>query len=99
MSTPRKPQDHKRKPQDGDFTFTFREHTVTIPSLNSLLTFGFKRTHRHLSIDEQIYLLLEQNADEDTLATLDLMRLDEEQEFVEQWQEHSGIDTGESKAS
>ena len=99
MTAPRKPQDHKKQAQTGDFVHKFRGETITIPSLNSVMTFGFSRANRHLPADEQVFLLLEQNADEDTLAKLDLMDRTETQEFVEAWQEHSGIDTGESAAS
>lgn len=95
--TVKQPQDRKKKV--GDFTYTFGENTVTLPSLNSLMTFGFSRTHRHLPPDEQVYILLEENCGEETLATLDLMDGDDTKAFVEGWQEHSGIDAGESEAS
>lgn len=97
MTTPRNPQDHKQKL--GDFTHSFRDQTVTLPALNSLMTFGFTRTHRHLPVDEQVYLLIEGSADKDTLAALDTMDGAETKDFIEAWQEHSGIDTGESEAS
>ena len=99
MTTPRKPQDRKPKAQTGDFTHSFRDQTITIPSLNSLMTFGFSRTHRHLAPDMQVYLLLEDNASDETIAVLDTMDRVETKAFIEGWQEHSGIDVGESEGS
>lgn len=98
MTTARRPQDRKPKAQKGDYTYAFSEDkSFTIPSLNSLMTFGFSRTHRDLSPEEQIYLLLEDedNVPADTLAVIDAMDREETAEFVKGWQEHSGIDTGE----
>lgn len=97
MPTPRQPQD--RKPKVGDFTHRVRDHTVTLPALSSLLTFGFSRTHRHLPEEEQMYLLIEEHADEETLALLDTMDFDETLEFARAWRKHSDVDTGESGAS
>lgn len=91
----KKPTDHKKKPQVGDYTYG----EITIPSLNKLMTFGFSRTHRHLTAEEQIYTLLEDNVDEETLAKIDELDRSQTQEFIEGWQEHAGIDVGESAAS
>jgi hypothetical protein len=99
MTTLRKPQDHKPKAQTGDFTYEFGDHTVTIPPLSSLMTFGFSRKNRHLSPDDQMYLLIESNLPQETIAVLDEMDGEQTREFITQWQEHSGIDTGESAAS
>lgn len=95
--TTKRPQDRKKKAQDGPFTHTFGDQSFTIPSLNSLMTFGFSRTHRDLSPEDQIYLLMEdeENVSAETLAVLDGMDREQTAEFVEKWQEHSGIDTGE----
>lgn len=95
--TTKRPQDRKKKAQDGPFAHTFGDQSFTIPSLNSLMTFGFSRANRDRSPEEQVYLLLEdpENVDEATLAILDLMDREQTAEFIEAWQEHSGIDTGE----
>jgi hypothetical protein len=95
MTAPKQPQDHKSKAVVGDFTHSFGDHTVTIPSLSSLMTFGFSRTHRHLPPEEQVYLLIEENLDEGTIAALDTMDGTETKEFIEAWQEHSGVESGE----
>lgn len=97
--TVKKPQD--RLPGKGEkFTYTADDGTViSVPSLNSLMTFGFSRTHRHLSPDEQVYVVLEDNLDKDTLALVDALDRTETKAFVEGWQEHSGIEVGESSAS
>lgn len=100
--TTKRPQDRKKKKaQEGPYTHTFGDKSFTIPSLNSLMTFGFSRANRHLAPDEQIYLLLEdeENVSAETLAVIDEMDREETAEFIEAWQEHSGIDTGESEAS
>lgn len=91
----KKPSDHKKKPQVGDYTYG----DITIPSLNTLMTFGFSRKNRDLSAEEQIYKLLEDNLDVATLDKVDELDRTQTQEFIEGWQEHAGIDVGESEAS
>lgn len=98
--TARTPQDHKKaKAELGDFTWTVGDEKVTLPALDSLMTFGTVRKTRHLPQSDALFLVLEENVDEPTLTVLDKMRASEIEAFLVAWQEHSGMDMGESSAS
>jgi hypothetical protein len=94
-SMPTKPQDHLPA-NDEPFVFTRESgETIKVPGLNSLMTLGFSRKHRHLDPAEQVYILLEEKLDEDTLAQVDSLNRTETEEFMTAWQEHAGISVGE----
>lgn len=90
------PEDHKSK----TFTHTLRSgKSVTLPAFASAMTFGRARRLRKLSESEQVFTMLEEIADEDTLAALDEMDSEETEEFFTAYAESSGANLGESSSS
>lgn len=56
---------------------------------SSTLDVGFARRIRHLPEADQIFTVLEQLADEETLAAIDTMNHDEFLQFQWRWQRHN----------
>lgn len=89
------PQDH----QSATYTHTFPSgESVTLPRFESVMTFGRARRLRKLDEADQLFTLVEDIADEDTLAVLDKMDTAQTEAFFTGWQEHSGVNLGESSA-
>lgn len=80
------------------FVYTVGEVEITLPSL-SYLKPGLVRRLRRLNGTDQMYTLLEEVLDDDTLAVIDEMDPDDFDAMREQWHKHSGIDMGKSAAS
>ena len=77
------------------FEYTFDGKKITLPLL-SKLKFGLIRKMRKESAEEQMFMLVEQLADDETLAVIDEMDSGQVAEFMEAWQEASDVDSGES---
>lgn len=89
------PQDH----QSATFTHTFASgESVTLPRFKKAMTFGRARRLRKLSAEEQMFTLIEEIADDDTLAVLDDLDAEESNAFIEAWQDDSDVTSGESSA-
>lgn len=80
------------------FVYTVGEVEITLPSL-SYLKPGLVRRLRRMNGTDQMYTLLEEVLDDDTLAVIDEMDPDDFDAMREQWHKHSGIDMGKSAAS
>lgn len=80
------------------FVYTIGETEIILPSL-SYLKPGQVRRLRRLNGTDQMYTLLEEVLDADTLAVIDEMDPDEFETMREQWHKHSGLDMGKSAAS
>ena len=77
------------------FEYTFDGKKITLPLL-SKLKFGLIRKMRKESAEEQMFMLVEQLADDESLAVIDEMDSGQVAEFMEAWQEASDVDSGES---
>lgn len=79
---------------DADFVYDYDGETITLPSL-STVSAGFVRRTRKLSPADQLFTLIEEEADDDTLAVIDRMAGAEFTEFQKAWRKHSGVGLGE----
>lgn len=73
------------------YTFTRDGVDHTLPSFGSLKAGQIRRV-RHLDEASQMFTLLEQVADADTLAVIDDMSIPEVTEFFLDWQRTAGAD-------
>lgn len=80
------------------FHYTHKGQEIVLPPLRSLKA-GLLRKVRRLSADDQLFTILEETVDDDTLAVIDDMDAEQLGEFFDGWQKHSGINLGESTAS
>lgn len=99
----KQPQDHKSKasglPQ-SEFRYTTRSgEKLVIPPFGETVTTGFLRRNRDKSMNEMVFLMLEEILDEDALRIFDEMKLNEFEQFSEMWQNEAGVDGPESSAS
>lgn len=100
MTAPRKPQDRKPRARaakngvDEPFVFTHNGKEFSLPP-GSTLNVGFARKIRHLSEGDQIFTILEELADEETMAAIDDMHSAEFAQFQKDWQAHSQVTPGE----
>lgn len=92
------PKSSTRKPKvvaDEQFSFTTAAGKVIVVPSFSKVKFGIIRKIRRQSVADQMFSLVEELCDDDTLALLDDLEQDEAQKFVEQWGEFSGVTLGE----
>ena len=82
----------------SDFIFkTNSGETITLPKQGDVITAGFLRKNRALVKDndqELVWLMIEKAADEENLAKIDELGMDEFSAFAEAWGE--GVEPGES---
>ena len=82
----------------SDFIFkTNSGDTITLPKQSDVITAGFLRKNRALVKDndqELVWLMIEKAADEENLAKIDELGMDEFSAFAEAWGE--GVEPGES---
>jgi hypothetical protein len=104
MAAPRKPQD--RLPKDADktgteapFHFDHAGQSFELRPPAEVMTGGFIRKNRHLSTQNQFWLLVEALADEKALAAVDSMNASELKEFQTAFYKHLEVPLGESQAS
>ncbi|MBP2211083.1 hypothetical protein JOJ87_001427 [Rhodococcus ruber] len=80
----------------GEFVYTAESgETITLPAFKTIKP-GLLRKVRKLEAGDQFFTILEAVADEDTLAVVDEMEMEEFTEFQRAWVESSGVDLGES---
>ena len=72
--------------------------TITLPKFQNI-PFGVLRKLRRESETEQFFGVLEQVADEKTLAVIDTLTQPQVQALVEAWRKDSSVEVGESSAS
>lgn len=91
------------QPQDHRSAETFTHHSpagpITVPKFKKALNAGFLRRNRHLDEQDLMFTLLESICDEQALATLDELSLEDLEPFFEQWRKDSGVGLGESSRS
>lgn len=80
------------------FHYTTTAGKVSLPKFKTL-KFGVVRKLRTMPEYEQVYFLLEQAADDKTLAILDELQMEELGALLTAWQEDSMVTVGESEAS
>ncbi len=94
-----KPQDHKKKTvearPDEPFDFVHDGETYSLRAPSDVLTAGFARKHRHLSLEDQFFTMIEALADEDALDAIDEMKKDEFTQFQLDFFAHAGVELGE----
>lgn len=76
------------------FTYKYDGKKITLPKTDSI-PFGAMRKMRKANEDEQFFVLIENVADEDTLAFIDSMPTDEVVNLMKAWFKDSGADLGE----
>lgn len=103
MTTPRRPQDRRPKAQpsgkDKPFTYKTAAGDITLAPVEGTITAGFYRKNRGLSIADQLMVMVEELADEDSIEVFDQMSLSELAGFQTAFEEHMGGSVGESPAS
>lgn len=96
MPAPKKPQDHKTKAvqaeADGaDYEFTGNDgKTYSLPSFRNIKS-GTLRKIRNQGEVDQMYTLLEDFADEETLTAIDDFNMTELIEFFRGWERQAGM--------
>lgn len=80
------------------FTFTFNDET-TVEVDDFKIPFGVSRKIRKLDEADQMFTLLEELLDEETLNALDAQDTEEVGSFVEQWAKANEADPKASKKS
>lgn len=91
---PRTPQDHKKKYReltntDADFHWTTKAGAPIVLPPAGRLPIGFARSIRKLPEADQIFTILEELADEATLAIIDGMDGNEFGQFYKDWDAHN----------
>jgi len=81
---------HKFTNEDGEAV------EIHAPKLSRVLNGGFSRRHRHETLEEQLWLAIEEGLDEENLAKFDNMTQDEVDGFLGAWQEEEEATAGES---
>lgn len=74
------------------------EHTIDLPKFSNI-PFGVIRKMRKETEAEQMFMLVETIADENTLALIDQLGMGQMEDLFVAWQKDSGITVGESSAS
>lgn len=96
---PRVPQDHKPKAAEtgpeAPFVFKHAGKTYELSPAADFMTAGFARQNRHLSQAEQLFLIIEGLADDETLAAIDTMKGTEFKQFQQDFYAHNGVELGE----
>jgi len=83
---------------DEPFTYETPHGTLTVPSL-SKMPMGLIRKTRKLPAAEQMFTILESIVPPEAMEIVDQMTAVEFADFQDAWQQHSGVDAGESPAS
>lgn len=81
-----------------DYTFEHDGTEHRLPSFATLKS-GLIRRIRNLDEADAFYTVLEEVADEDTLAAIDDMEMVELTTIMRGWQEHAEVNLGESRRS
>jgi len=94
---PKNPQDRRSKAETSTepFKFTRDGETHELPPFASIKA-GMLRRFRKLGDLDAAFSILEELADEDALAALDDLALDEFNDVVSDWMAHVGVSPGES---
>lgn len=98
----KQPQDHKKKKDDAgrsEFRFPVGDKEIVVPPFAEVVTAGFIRKNREKSMQDVMFLLLEEILDEDSLELFDSLNLDRMREFGDKWQSEAGVELPESSAS
>lgn len=98
MPPRKRPQDHKKPASQDVFEFEHHGRTYTLPKFGSWSA-GLVRRVRKLSDVDATFTILEEVADEETLAAIDSMSTDRFNELQQDWAEHAGVSLGESDSS
>ena len=93
---PKKPQDHKSAGETFVWT-TPDGSTISLPPMTRIKA-GIVRKHRH-DEGEFIFAVLEDLADEDSLAAFDDLEMGDVNDLFAAWQAHGGASLGESSGS
>lgn len=88
---PKNPQDHK----SSTFTYELHGNSVTLPSFESVMTFGRARRLRGLPEEEQVFTIMEEVCTPEQLAILDEMTPADTERFFAAWQAGSEASLGE----
>lgn len=99
MPAPKKPQDRQRpkaERQNEPFEWEHDGQLFTIPLASKIKAGIIRRASKHASEVGQIFAIFEEIVDQDTLAIIDDMSLDELGEMFVAWQQHGGETVGES---
>jgi cytoplasmic iron level regulating protein YaaA (DUF328/UPF0246 family) len=97
----RRPSKHSppaAAPNIAPYTFTRDGEEYTLPSFAAMRS-GLIRQIRNMDEADALYTVLEEVADERTLARIDDMPLNELAELMQAWQAHAGVSLGESRRS
>jgi hypothetical protein len=95
---PAVPQDRRPKAEKASDppTFTVDGETYSLPPRKAI-TGGMLRRHRNKAPDDYVFSILEDTTDEDTLAALDSLGIDEMNGVIEAWSDAVfGTDPGNS---
>ena len=103
MTTPKQPQDHKKKTaverEHNDFVWERNGHRVVLPPAAKIKAGVIRRASKLDGDVQQIFSVMEEIADPDSLAVMDDLTLDELGELFLAWQNHGGTSVGESQGS
>lgn len=104
MPAPKQPQDRKPKKdvlerELEQFTWERNGHKVTLPPPSKIKAGVIRRASKMDGDLNQIFSVIESIADEESLATIDDMEIDELNEMFIAWQAHGGASLGESQGS
>lgn len=86
------------QPVLDDFEFTHNGETYTLPSFATLKA-GLIRRVRNMDKADGLFAVIEEVANEDTLAAVDDMTMTEFGDMLRNWQRHAGVSLGESHSS
>jgi len=68
---------------------------IVAPHFEDAMSAGFVRKHRNDKVEEQMFALVEEALNEESLEAFDKLRPSEMEDFYTKWQEHAGITAGE----
>lgn len=83
---------------DTEFVYEHNGEEIRLPHFKNL-PFGTIRRLRKADEAEQLFGLVEDVADDDTLAVIDAMGMADVEALFEAWQKASGVTVGEASAS
>lgn len=76
------------------FHYTVGKKKLTLPRFGEL-PFGVARKIRKVSEEEQLFILLEEAADEASLEIIDTIPMSEIEKLMQAWMKDSGVTAGE----
>lgn len=76
------------------FHYTVGKKKITLPKFGEL-PFGVVRRMRKADEEEQLFILLEEAADEADMAVIDTIPMNEIEKLMQAWMKDSGVTAGE----